>query len=398
MLLLALQPSFARMIHQEGRLIHDGQGQPIKLRGVLLEGWLMWNGNLWGSGILSSESMIDNKLTELVGVENMQWFRQQIYQSFITEDDIRMIAAMGLNMVRVPFNHTILEDDDAPFQYKDSGWALLDQLLHWCETHEVYVVLDLHSAPGGQSTVFVNDPDGSPFYTSDINRRRTALLWRAIAERYRDRTIIAGYDLLNEPQLPLFTPGSALVDVYRQIVREIREVDQEHMVILSGAGVASDDLSLFKDTLDDNQALAFHSYNLFGSDIHEKTHRQFIERSRALNVPIWNGEMGANTLEWVSALITLFEQPENRISGWTFWPWKRVPQPGKSYRHLMAIQSPPQWDLVRNWVAEVWFAPRPSRQQALDGMRAFLKAIQAENLVRDEEMARVLTRHTRGTD
>ncbi len=72
-----------------------------------------------------------------------------MYQNFITERDIEMISQMGLNVIRVPFNHTLLEDDAHPYQYKESGWKFLDQLLIWSEKHRVYVVLDLHSAPGG---------------------------------------------------------------------------------------------------------------------------------------------------------------------------------------------------------------------------------------------------------
>lgn len=136
------------MVHQNSASIAEGQGNPLKLRGVLLEGWLMWNGPLWGAG-LTSEMAMGKKLQELVGAEEAQWFREQIYPSFITERDILKISKMGFNVVRVPFNHTILEDDARPFQYKASGWAHLDRLLSWGEKHGVYVVLDLHSAPWG---------------------------------------------------------------------------------------------------------------------------------------------------------------------------------------------------------------------------------------------------------
>ncbi|TKB05670.1 glycoside hydrolase family 5 protein [Desulforhopalus sp. IMCC35007] len=380
------------MVHQDGSRIVDGEGKPVVLRGVLIEGWLMWNGPMWGAGIFSSETHIVNKLTALVGAEEVEKFQKEIYQNFISERDIRMIADMGFNVVRVPFNHTILEDDDRPFQYKTSGWELLDRLLDWCQNNRVYVVLDLHSAPGGQSEVFVNDPDGSGFYTSESNLKRTVALWQAIAHRYKNRNIIAGYDLLNEPQLPLFTPGSVLVDVYRRIIEAIRKVDTQHMVILSAGGFTSNDSSMFTEVLDDNQALAFHTYNLLSSDINYEEQKKHSELSRKLNVPILNGEIGAHTLEWVSQVINMFEDPKYNVSGWIYWPWKRVPEQGKRWRHLMAIETPPEWDLVRNWVAGVWFAPKPSPGQTIAGMRAFVEAGKAENIRLDQEMAAVLTR------
>ena len=309
-----------------------------------------------------------------------------------TITDIKMIAEMGFNVVRVPFNHTILEDDNKPFEYKASGWKLLDQLLAWCEKYKVYVVLDLHSAPGGQSAVFVNDPDGSGFWNSEPNLNRTAALWRAVAARYKDRRIVAGYDLLNEPQVPLFTPGKVLVEVYGRITKAIREVDTQHMVVLSAGGLTSNDSSMFTETIDDNQAVAFHTYNLFGSSVDYEEQRKHSALSRKLTVPIWNGEIGAHTTEWVGAVIDMFEKPEYNVSGWVYWPWKRVPEVGHRYRHLMAIESPPAWDLVRNWVAGVWFAPKPSRKQAIEGMQALVEASQASNIKRDSEMEAVLTR------
>ena len=393
-LLMVFTASANQMIHQQGSLIVDGQGQPIKLRGVLLEGWLMWNGPLWGSGLFNSESKIEEKIRELVGREKALWFRQQVYQTFITEHDIQMIAEMGFNVVRVPFNHTVLEDDDQPFIYKDSGWVLFDQLLKWCEKYGVYVVFDMHSAPGGQSGVFVNDPDGTNYFKSEVHIKRTAELWKAIASRYKNRHIVAGYDLLNEPQIPLFTSPHVLVETYATIIKAIRQVDTKHMVILSAGGLTSDDMSMFTETIDNNQALAFHTYNLLGSGVNHQLHKKYTAISKALNVPIWNGEIGAHTIEWVDTVINMFEDPDYNISGWIFWPWKVVPAPVYNkdrYRHLMAIETPPEWDMVANWVAGVWFAPKPNEKQALKGMQKFLESMKAKNLKKDSAMEQVLT-------
>lgn len=151
------------MIHAEGTRLVDGSGEPIKLRGVLLEGWLMWNGTLWGAG-LTSETKIHDRIEGLVGAEEAARFETAVYDTFISERDIEMIAELGLNVVRVPINHTVLEsggkvDSSAP------GWFYLDRLLDWCENHQVYVVLDLHSLPGGQSSIFVADPDDKHVWT-----------------------------------------------------------------------------------------------------------------------------------------------------------------------------------------------------------------------------------------
>ncbi len=106
--------------------------------------------------------------------------------------------------------------------------------------------------------MFVNDPDGSDFYKSEKNIEQTVALWKEIAKKYKDREIIAGYDLLNEPQIPLFNPPETLTDVYTRIVKAVREIDANHMIFLAGAGFFSEDLTIFKKVIDNNQTLTFH--------------------------------------------------------------------------------------------------------------------------------------------
>ena len=115
------------MVHQQGTSLVDGNGKPIKLRGVLLEGWLMWNGPLWGTG-LNPETHIRNRLKALVGEAETARFEKAIYDTFITERDIQMIARLELNVVRIPFNHSVLERN-GKVDYSAPGWAYIDRLL-----------------------------------------------------------------------------------------------------------------------------------------------------------------------------------------------------------------------------------------------------------------------------
>ena len=73
---------------------------------------------------------------------------------------------------------------------------------------------------------------------------------------------------------------------------------------------------------------AFHTYNLLGSSIGEDEHKKFTKLSEKLNVPILNEKISAHTAEWIGAVIDMFENPTYNISGWIFWPWKRVPESG----------------------------------------------------------------------
>ena len=55
----------------------------------------------------------------------------------------------------------------------------------------MYVVLDLHAAPGGQSGYFIADPQGKKrLWDDETYQQRTVALWKAIAARYHDRCAI----------------------------------------------------------------------------------------------------------------------------------------------------------------------------------------------------------------
>ncbi len=375
------------MVHQEGMQIVDPDGNPLKLRGVLLEGWLQWNGPLWGAG-LTSETQIANRLEQLVGPEEFQAFRTGIYDNFITERDIEMIAELGLNVVRVPINHHVLESASGAVDDTAVGWTYLDRLLEWCTRHEVYVVLDLHSAPGGQSDIFVADPDEQKLWQSEENEERTVALWRAMAARYKDEQIIAGYDLLNEPG---FTNPAQLIDLYLRMIAAIREVDPYHMVIIEGNNLTTD-YTMFLQPLSSNQTYSFHTYNFLTNQVDEEQMQKLVALAEMQNVPLWNGEFGAHNAEWVAATMATFEDPDNRVSGWLFWPWKEVTENNPRYRYLMAIPTTEAWDAVRTAVA---WPIDPDNQMApetaVQGMNEFLESIKAENLIADQEMADILT-------
>ncbi len=83
-----------------------------------------------------------------------------------------------------------------------------------------------------------------------------------MAIRYRDRDMVAGYDLLNEPDPPT---GVAM---YTRIATAIREVDTQHMIIVEGANYARD-FSMFTAPIDANRVYSFHLYP-FTSDANRR--------------------------------------------------------------------------------------------------------------------------------
>jgi len=101
----------------------------------------MWNGPLWGAGF-TSETRIANRLNKIVGPELFASFREAIYQNFITEEDIEMIANLGFNCVRVPFDHTVLKEANSCGGDAAPGWEYLDRLIDWCGKKGIYSLFE----------------------------------------------------------------------------------------------------------------------------------------------------------------------------------------------------------------------------------------------------------------
>ncbi|WP_372683946.1 hypothetical protein, partial [Desulfosarcina sp.] len=109
--------------------------------------------------------------------------------------------------------------------------------------------------------------------------------------------------------------------------------------------------------------------------------------------PMWNSEFGAHTTQWVRDTVNHFEKPGNQISGWIYWPWKRVgEQDSKRWAALMEIPHSPNWDKTRRWIGAPLglFAAKPTREEALKGMCEFIQMSAAHNLVVNPGMAQAL--------
>ncbi len=145
------------------------------------------------------------------------------------EKHFELIRDIGFNVARVNLSYRIFEDNAAPGEWKTSAWQLIDQLIQWGKDSSVYLILDMHIAPGGAGIVSCM---GCGWRTWDepVYQDRFIALWRAIAERYRNEPQIAAFGLLNEPAP---TQSAAQWQVLAQaLIDAIREVDQNHLIVL----------------------------------------------------------------------------------------------------------------------------------------------------------------------
>lgn len=327
----------------EGGKLINGVGREILLRGVGFGSWLLPEGYMWCFPEQGDRPRrIERMIVDLIGKKKAELFWEIYRDRYISEADIRQIAVEGFNSVRVPINARYLIKDGGQIQYNEPHLQLIDRVISWCQTHRLYVILDLHGAMGGQTGTNIDDSehDKPDLFTNERNKYLTVAIWRMLAERYKDEWVVAGYDLLNEPLPEWFSCyNDEVMPLYREVVRAIREVDDRHMIILEGVHWATD-WSIFNDKIDDNVMLQFHKY---WNNPDTESIQVYLDKREEWNVPIYMGEGGENNLDWYAGAFRLFE--DHGIS-WNFWTWKKM-DTGNS---PCSINKPAHWQQLVDYL------------------------------------------------
>lgn len=233
------------------------KGETVVLRGVNLGSWLIQES--WMCPVNGEDRKWAN-LDSIQALQNRGFTEAQIQELFdtyqdnwITEYDLDIIAASGANVVRVPFWYRnfmtdatgtwITEDpDDNP------GFQRLDWVIEECKERGMYVILDMHGCPGGQSKDHCCGTLGkNELYTNTVYQEAMKSLWSAIAARYADEPAVAAYDVMNEPQNnagydgpnnwdPYNDPTSWELSnkIYAMMIPVIREQDPNHVITIEG--------------------------------------------------------------------------------------------------------------------------------------------------------------------
>jgi glucan 1,3-beta-glucosidase len=231
------------LLQQRGTQWVDERGREVILKGTNLGNWLLLE--TWMMGQSGDECQIDQTLTDRFGAAEKERLMDLYRDSWITERDWDLMAAFGLNVVRLPFRYTLLEDDAAPMRLRNGAWQYLDRAIEAAEKRGMYVILDLHGTAGSQGREqhsgcsgrnwFWDGGNGQP---AEFYQARTTWLWQQIAQRYKDRKSVAAYGTLNEPW---GTDAATLAAYVENLYHAIRAVDPKHIIILPGhnSGIAA---------------------------------------------------------------------------------------------------------------------------------------------------------------
>lgn len=370
----------------DGHNIVDSKGEKFYIKGTNLGNWCNPEGYMFGFSRANSYSMINDVMTQLFGSTEAAEFWKKFKKNYITEADIEFIASKGANTIRFPFHYKLFTGE--PFMGEsnaNAGYETVDSLVAWCGRNNLRLILDMHDCPGGQTGDNIDDSAGYPFLMTDtVSQTRFINLWENIAARYADEPVILGYELMNEPIATFWDEeetaalNAALEPLYIKTVKAIREKDSNHIILL-GAPQWNSNFEPFTDwKFDDNIMYTCHRY---GGPATADAIRSYIDFRDKTGLPMYMGEIGHNTDEWMSDFVDVMR--DNNI-GYTFWPYKKIEDSS-----MTGIAAPEGWQEIvtfaeapRGTYAEIREARSKvnldAARKALDG---YAEGARAENML-----------------
>ncbi len=361
----------SRFVHTDGKILVAPDGKPLLLRGTNLGNWMEPEGYMFGlEGGPQSPREIEAYFNELIGPSAAAKFWHQYREAYITEADMRFLHETGVNSVRIPLHYKFFVAGN------DEGFQLLDRVIAWAHKYDIYVILDMHCAPGGQTGTNIDDSWGYPWlYESPAAQEQLIRIWRRIAAHYASNPTVLGYDLLNEPipNVPLLEKYNPdLEPIYKRVAAAIRQVDTNHVLILGGAQWDSN-FAVFGPPFDKNVMYTFHKY---WTPPTQSVIQQYLDYRDRYKVPIWLGESGENTDQWIAAFRQVLE---NNDVGWAFWPYKKM----EASSAFVSFPKPEYWDEIVAFAklrgsmgdADKLVAQRPSLQHSRIAFQQLLQNI-----------------------
>ncbi len=328
-------------VRVQGHDLITPDGSKLFIRGTNLGNWLNPEGYMFGFGKTNSARMINDMFCQMVGEDATAGFWEDFKDNYITRADIDFIASTGANTIRLPFHYKLFTDDD--YMGRSSGhegYERIDSVVEWCRANNLYLILDMHDAPGGQTGDNIDDSYGYPWlFESERAQQQLCDIWEQIATRYANEPVILGYELINEPIAHYFDNkeelNSKLEPLQKRAVEAIRRADKNHIVLLGGSQW-NGNFEPFTDwKYDDKLMYTCHRYD---GDATAAAIGSIIAFRDSTGLPMYMGEIGHNTDQWQTDFCNVLE--DNNI-GYTFWPYKKL-----DGSCMAGISRPAMWDSI----------------------------------------------------
>ncbi len=373
-------------LRTSGKQIVDGEGNNVVLRGMGLGNWMLQEPYMMNvSGIANNQQQLKAKITDLVGTDHMAAFYDSWLTNAFREIDVQTLAQSGFNSIRLPMHYNLFtlpaDQEPVPGQntWLPTGFKLVDDLLTWCESNHVYLILDMHACPGGQGydqAISDYSPPAPSLWESSTNRSKLIALWRELAGRYAARQWIGGYDVINEPNWTFENKSNLngcsdqtnapLRQLMMDLTTAIRQADTNHIIFLMG-NCWGGNYNGMLPPWDPNLVIGFHKY---WDDPTAASLQGWVNLRDQWNMPVWLGESGENSNEWFRDVVRASEQLN---IGWAWWPWKKI----GDIAGPVFIRKPAGYQAILDYWRNA--GPRPSTNAALNGLLALAQAARFEN-------------------
>ncbi len=333
-------------IRANGKYLYTdyGKGDAVVLRGTNAGGYLLqefWMCPTDYTAYVTDQMDVIDALTYRFGADKAAELIDVYEENYWTEKDFDNCAALGMNCIRLPIWYRNLVDKNG--EMLPDAFERMDWFIEEAGERGIYVIIDMHGAPGSQNGSDHSGIDGgndkqgaSKFFfggDADENQELFYDIWVQIAKHYKGNPAVAGYDLLNEPYCTYrYSSGfqdsylrEKLWDIYDKAYDVIREVDEDHLIIM---GATWDPVDLPNPDIYGwtNVMYEYHNYlyddynNANGGQISNMEKKLNAIRVENYNVPSYMGEFCYmnNPKAWQEGLQLLNDFGIN----WTTWTYK----------------------------------------------------------------------------
>ncbi len=353
-----------------------GNGDAILLRGTNAGGYLVqefWMCPTDYVGDVSDQMEIIQTLTTRFGADAAATLIDVYEDNYWTEKDFDNCKAIGMNCIRLPLWYRNLVDANG--NLLPNAFEKIDWFINEAGERGLYVIVDMHGAPGSQNGSDHSGVDGgddkigaSQFFFGNnaaANQELYYKLWDIIARRYVGNPVVAGYDLLNEPYCTYrYNSGysddylhNMLWNIYDKAYDIIRAVDPDHVIIMEATWNPVD--LPHPDTYGwTNVMYEYHNYlyddydNANGGQVSNMQNKINAIVSANYNVPSYMGEFCYmnNASAWQQGLQLLNDYGIN----WTTWTYKVTSNYGNWGLYNQDVESVNVWsdsydEIYRKW-------------------------------------------------